>query len=188
VATPDQHEAFPEGVGFPLHGVVIELVDAQGIRVAPGEIGRARVRKQSQPNKYIGDPKASEAFIDGWFYPGDLLSRPEGGPLVFHSRADDVMILNGINIWPGAIEDALESHPDVIEAAAFAIKSRVHGEIPAAAIVLAPSAAEREPSYFREFCRQALGARGPRQIVIVDAIPRNSVGKALRRQLAAAFS
>ena len=188
LASPEQHQAFPEGVGFPLQGVVIELVDAQGTQVAPGEVGHARVRKPSQPDKYIDDPKASGAFTDGWFYPGDLLSRPDGGPLIFHSRADDVMILNGINIYPAAIEDLLESHPDVLEAAAFAIKSRVHGEIPAAAIVLAPTATQREPVYFQEFCRRALGARGPRRIIVVEAIPRNRAGKALRREIAATFA
>jgi acyl-coenzyme A synthetase/AMP-(fatty) acid ligase len=52
-----------------------------------------------------------------------LLSRTEGEPLIYHDRVDDVMILNGINIFPGAIEDALESHPDVLEAVAYAIKS-----------------------------------------------------------------
>ena len=76
----------------------------------------------------------------------------------------------------------------MLEAAAFAIKSRVHGEIPAAAIVLAPTAAQREPVYFQEFCRRALGARGPRRIIVVEAIPRNRAGKALRREIAAAFA
>jgi acyl-CoA synthetase (AMP-forming)/AMP-acid ligase II len=188
LATPDQHEAFPEGVGFPVEGVTVELVDAQGALVAPGEIGRARVRKLRQPSAYVDDPEASASFADGWFYPHDLLSRPAGGPLIFHARADDVMILNGINIYPSAIEDVLESHPDVIEAATFVIKSRLHGEIPAAAIVLSDAALDREPSHFLDHCRQALGMRGPRHIVIVDAIPRNSVGKPLRRQLGASLS
>jgi long-chain acyl-CoA synthetase len=188
LASPDQHQAFPEGVGFPVDDVTVELIDARGALVAPGEIGEARVRKRSQPNRYVNDPLASAAFAEGWFYPRDMLSHPAGGPLIFHARADDVMILNGINIYPSAIEDLLESLPGVLAAAAFPIKSRVHGEIPAAAIVLAATAAHREPSHFLDYCRQTLGMRGPRQIVIVDAIPRNQAGKPLRRQLSAALS
>jgi acyl-CoA synthetase (AMP-forming)/AMP-acid ligase II len=92
--------------------------------------------------------------------------------------------LNGINIFPGAIEDALEAHPDVEEAVAYPIKSRVHGEIPVAAVVLKADAERRDPSHLLEYCRSSLGVRSPRRIVCVDSIPRNQAGKPLRRELA----
>jgi acyl-CoA synthetase (AMP-forming)/AMP-acid ligase II len=93
------------------------------------------------------------------------------------------MILNGINVFPSAIEDTLESHVDVQEAVAYSLKSRVHGEIPVAAVVLRPQARARTPDHLLDFCRQSLGIRGPRQIVVVDRIPRNAAGKPLRREL-----
>ena len=80
------------------------------------------------PHEYLNDTVASSAFRDGWFYPQDLRSRIQDGPLVFHGRVDDMMILNGINIFPAAIEDVLEGHPDVREAVAYPVKSRVHGD------------------------------------------------------------
>jgi long-chain acyl-CoA synthetase len=184
LASPDEHDAFPEGVGFPAEGVAIEIVDANGDRVAPGEIGIIRIRKSGMAEGYISEPSAAANFRDGWFYPGDLLSLPKDGPLVFHARGDDVMILNGINIFPAAIEDTLESHPDVEEAVAYAIKSRIHGEIPVAAVVLSATARDRDTAHLLHHCQQSLGLRGPRQILVVDSIPRNRAGKALRRELA----
>ena len=148
-ARPEQHDDFPEGVGFPGANVAIQIVDSNGEQVAPGSIGQIRLRKAALPNGYIGSIERSLNFADGWFYPRDLVSRKEGEPLVFHGRADDVMILNSINIYPSAIEDILERHPDVKEAVAYPIKSRIHGEIPVAAVVLKEGAPETSRTCLR---------------------------------------
>jgi long-chain acyl-CoA synthetase len=184
-ATPDQHERFPEGVGFPATSMAMEIIGPDGDPVAPGEIGQIRVQKMGMFNDYIAAPGANSNFREGWFYPRDLVSLKPGEPLIFYGRADDVMILNGINISPSAIEDALESHPDVKEAVAYAIKSRVHGEIPVAAVVLNDAAEAGVATDLLNHCRQALGIRAPRQIIVVDRIPRNAGGKPLRRELSA---
>jgi long-chain acyl-CoA synthetase len=183
VARPEEHEAYPEGVGFPLPGVTIKIVNSKGGILGPGEIGRARIRKLAIPNQYVDDPVASASFRDGWFDPGDLLSQTKCGSLILHGRVDDVMILNGINIFPSAIEDTLESHPDVREAVAFGVRSRIHGEIPVAAVVLSESAQNRNVAHLLDHCREYLGVRRPREIFIVDHIPRTHSGKPLRREL-----
>ena len=183
VASPDQHETFPEGVGFPAAGVTVEVINPNGELVGPGEIGQIRVRKAGMASGYVAEAAALN-YEDGWFYPRDLVSLKRDEPLVFHGRADDVMILNGINVFPSAIEDTLESHPDVKEAVAYAIKSRVHGEIPVAAVVLKPNAQDPRGAQLLNLCRQVLGIRAPRQIFVVDRIPRNAAGKPLRRELA----
>jgi acyl-coenzyme A synthetase/AMP-(fatty) acid ligase len=184
VARPEEHAAFPEGVGHPIEGVEVEIVDEEGNPVLPGEVGRARIRKAAAPAAYLGDRDVSGTFRDGWFYPGDLLSRHESEPLIYHGRVDDVMILNGINVFPSAIEDVLESQPGVLEAVAYPVASRIHGEIPVAAVVLTPEARERGTAHLMDLCRERLGIRAPRRIVAVDAIPRNKAGKPLRRELA----
>jgi acyl-coenzyme A synthetase/AMP-(fatty) acid ligase len=132
------------------------------------------LREDGAPKDYVAEPGTYSKLQEGWFYPRDLVSLRPGKPLIFHGRADDVMILNGINIFPSAIEDTLESHPDVKEAVAYAIKSRVHGEIPAAAVVL------KDTVEMLSHCRQALGIRAPRQIAVVDRIPRNSAAGGVR--------
>ena len=158
-ATPDQHESFPEGVGFPATSLTLEIIGPDGGQVAPGEIGQIRVRKVGMFNDYVTAQGANANFREGWFYPRDLVSLMPGEPLIFHGRADDVMILNGINIFPSAIEDILESHPGVKEAVAYAVKSRVHGEIPVAAVVLNDAAEAGLASDLLNHCRQALGIR-----------------------------
>jgi long-chain acyl-CoA synthetase len=184
-AAPQQHDAFPEGIGFPEQGVSVEIVGSEGETISTGEVGHVRIRKDTMTAGYMAEPDACAKFQEGWFYPGDLLSREGDGPLIFHGRADDVMILDGVNVFPSAIEDALESLPGVLEAVAFPIKSRVHGEIPAAAVVLSGRAAAEEISGILSYCQQLLGIRAPRQIRVVSTIPRNAAGKPLRRELAA---
>jgi long-chain acyl-CoA synthetase len=164
--------------------VLVEIVDENDTVVAPGEIGRIRVRKAQMVSGYASDPDHSPRFRDGWFYPGDLFSQNDGCPLIFHGREDAVMILNGIKVFASAIEDTLESHPDVKEAVAYPIKSRIHGDIPAAAVVLSANAQSRDPAHLLNYCRQSLGVRSPRQIVLVESIPRTQAGKPLRRELA----
>ena len=181
-ATPDQHQSFPEGVGFPASGVLVQVVDSNGAEVTPGEIGQIRVQKEAVPNAYIGEPEHSSNFQGEWFYPRDLVSKRDDDPLIYHGRSDDVMILNTINIFPSAIEDTLESHPHVKEAVAYSVKSRIHGEIPAAAVVLTQDAST-DCAALLVYCRQQLGIRAPRKIICVDQIPRNAVGKPLRREL-----
>lgn len=188
-ARPEEHADFPEGVGMPGPKTTVEIVDEHDRPVAPGEIGNIRVRKDRvgvTPVSYVADPAASRAFRDGFFYPGDLGSWRPGEPIIHHGRADDVMIMNGINIRPAAIEDRLSAHPDVRDAVAFPIRSRIHGEIPAVAVVRAGG--DTSPAAFLAFCREALGIRSPREVFIVDAIPRSAVGKPLRQALSERFS
>lgn len=181
-ATPDQHAAYPEGVGIPLPGVTVEIRDADGAAVAPGEIGLARIAKPGLPRSYLAGPDQGPNLDSGWFYSNDLMSQPEGGPLIFHERADDLMVLSGLKIFPAPIEDALTAHPDVAEAVAYPLPSRVHGDIPVAAVVLRPDAAASDSDLLRH-CRAALGVNGPRRVFIVDAIPRTMTGKPVKRLL-----
>jgi acyl-CoA synthetase (AMP-forming)/AMP-acid ligase II len=185
MASPDQHQEFPEGVGFPSQNVEVEIIGDGDEKIPAGEIGQIRVRKMGMVAGYVGDPAAETSFHDGWFYPRDLVSVKDREPLIFHGRADDVMILNGVNIFPSPIEDVLESHPDVKEAVAYPIKSRLHGEIPVAAVVLKDGITVRDTSCLLDLCRCALGIRAPRHIIVVDRIPRNYAGKPLRRELVA---
>ena len=182
-ALPDEHAAFPEGVGRPRADALVEIVDDDGRSLPRGQTGEIRVRRPAAPRAYVGEP--SEQFRDGWFYPRDLVSWPEGGPLIHHGRADDVMLLNGVKISGEAIEDALCAHPAVREAVAYPIRSRLHGEIPAVAVTLRPSAGEAPGSdALLAHCRGLLGMRSARRVVVVDAIPRTATGKPIRRALA----
>jgi acyl-coenzyme A synthetase/AMP-(fatty) acid ligase len=97
-----------------------------------------------------------------------------------------MMILNGINIFPGEIERVLERHPAVSIAAALPLASPVHGQIPVAAVELVEGAATT-PLELQRYAREYLALRAPRRVIILKRMPRNSQGKILRREIAQAF-
>ena len=143
-----------------------------------------RVRSECMTREYHRDPVATARhFKDGWFYPRDLASLSPGGALCLHGRADDMMNLNGIKIFPSEIERVLEAHPAVKAAAAFSRSSAALGDIPIAAVELHASVAIGAEELMA-CARERLGVRAPRKIIVLDALPRNAAGKVLKRELA----
>ncbi|MBK6804244.1 MAG: long-chain fatty acid--CoA ligase [Betaproteobacteria bacterium] len=177
-----------ETVGPPLPTAELEIVDGDGNPAPRGEIGEIRVRTTAMIHAYHGDPVATARhFKDGWFHPGDLGSLTANGSLCLHGRADDMMNMNGIKIFPAEIERLLEGDPAVRAAAAFALPSSVHGEIPVAAVELHDPATLSVAALLAR-ARERLGVRSPRKIFVVDALPRNATGKILRRELVSLLS
>ena len=175
-------------VGFPVPWIDLEIVDGDGKPLPPGEVGEVRVRSECLLREYYRDPVATSRHLkDGWFYPRDLGSLTSGGALCLHGRADDMMNLNGIKIFPGEIERVLEEHPAVKAAAAFAKSSAAHGDIPLAAVELHASAAVGVEELMAR-ARERLGVRAPRRIIVLDALPRNAAGKIVKRELAVLFA
>lgn len=181
VAEPQEVARLPGTVGRVVPGLRWEIVDEADRPVPAGTPGRFRVRGPGVVIRYLGDADQTRSLKDGWYYPGDLLSADAQGLLTFHSRDDDMMILDGINIFPAEIERVLLEHPAVAEAAAFPLR-RPHRDVPMAAVVLHRPAGEAELS---AFARARLGVRTPRRIFVVPALPRNAMGKVLRRELSA---
>ena len=125
-------------------------------------------------------------FRDGWFYPGDVGTLRRDGQLIVQGRRDDMIVLNGLNIFPAEIERVLEGHPAVVEAAALPLPSMVHGQIPVAAVVLRAGEGVTGAE-LRRYCHQHLGLRTPRRVLVLAQLPKNSQGKTVRRDLVAAF-
>lgn len=109
------------------------------------------------------------------------------GELVHHGRADDVMICDGLNIHPAEIENTLLRHPEVAEAAAFAIKSDLHGEIPVVAVVVKSARSQALADELNSHCRSWLGVRSPHHLTLVARLPRNAAGKILKHELHGLF-
>jgi acyl-coenzyme A synthetase/AMP-(fatty) acid ligase len=184
-AGPETHSSLPGGVGRPLPGVEIRVVDDDGRPLPAGELGSVCIRSRVSATSYFDDPEASaRSFRDGWFLPGDMASLTPDGMLDFAGRGDDMMILNTINIFPSEIETVAEAYPGVNSCAAFSVPSKAYGDIPILAVV---ADAGFDLSALREHCREHLGLRAPRKVVRVENIPRNSVGKVMRRELQARF-
>lgn len=187
VAGPGEHDE-RECVGKPLPGVTVEIVDGAGAPLPREQVGEIRIRGTGIIDSYYDDADETAArFRDGWFYPGDMASTTRDGQLIIQGRKDDMMIMNSINIYPSEIERVLETHPEVSSAAAFPIKSRIHGDIPAVAVELRKGSAITENALM-DFSRDRLGLRYPRKIFFVDGMPRGRTGKILKNELAALVS
>lgn len=176
----------PEAVGHAAPRVALEVVDEAGMPVPPGETGVVRVRSPAMANGYIDDLEASaRAFRDGWYYPGDYGVLDADGMFSVKGRADDMMNMDGIKIFPAEIERVLLEHPQVAEAAAFALPSDAHQDLPVAAVVLRQEVPFEE---LKRWCDERLGARAPRSLAALDAFPRNAMGKVLKRELRGLFA
>jgi acyl-coenzyme A synthetase/AMP-(fatty) acid ligase len=175
--------ALPGTVGFAYEGVEIEIVDEAGRNLPVGTAGQVRVRGPTLVAGYLDDPAATaRAFRDGWYYTGDYGRLSPEGALFLHGRVDDAINFDGIKVLPEEIEAVLLEHPAVAEAAAFPRRA-LASEVPAAAVVLCRPA---EPAELIAFCRERLGMRAPRSLRVLERLPRNAIGKVLRRELAAA--
>jgi long-chain acyl-CoA synthetase len=184
---PGEHSE-DEGAGIPVPGVTVEIVDEQGQALQAGELGHIRLKAPGIATHYYKGPEqTAKRFRDGWFWPGDMGVLRADGSLVVKGRADDMMILNGLNIFPSEIERVLEQHPAVAVAAAVGLPSRIHGQIPVAVIELR-SGESVTPADLQVFARERLALRTPRRILVVEQLPRNSQGKIRRRDLLELFA
>lgn len=182
-ALPKEVTEVPGTVGRPIEGVAIEVLDDNGHSLSSGDIGRIRIHSPGVIKAYRNDNIASHrAFRDGWFYPGDLGRFTEDGQLVFCGREDDMMIMDGINIFPIEIEQVLLEHPAVREVVAFPLPHEVFQEVPVCVVTLEPGA-ETETQTLFQYARERLGIRSPKKVVILESIPRNEQGKLIREEL-----
>lgn len=186
MAGPSDHDQ-EANCGRVLTGVNLEIVDDDERVLAAGASGHVRVRAPGMAHAYLANATATAArFRDGWFYPGDVGYLRADGRLVLQGRADDVINLNGIKILPSEIEQVLEAHPSVAAAAAIALTSSVHGQIPVAAVELS-TGADITPAALLAYARNQLSIKSPRKILVLPVLPRNEQGKILRREIRKAF-
>jgi len=185
-ARPEHFDIDPASVGMVHDGVELEIVDAAGKPLPSGSRGEIRVRAPDMLGTYHGDPEASaKAFRDGWFYPGDVGRLLPGNLLAIDGRADDMMSMASMNVFPSEIEAVVGRHPDVAECAAFSVRSGSIGDIPMVAIVPVGNAADTDAVL--SFAREHLGRRSPRRVLPLDAIPVTAAGKVDRISLRSLF-
>jgi malonyl-CoA/methylmalonyl-CoA synthetase len=169
-------------VGLPLPGVSVRLLDPEGKPVADGETGEVYLRG---PNLFAGywkrDDATCSAFVDGYFRTGDLGTRAADGYYTLCGRKSDLIISGGFNIYPRQIEDFLQEQPEISEAAVIGVSDPVRGEVPVAYVVVRDTF---DAGAMQGRCRSAFASfKVPREFVIVDALPRNAMGKVQKQLL-----
>ena len=174
----------PGSIGTPVEGVQLRLVDDTGQTVPDGEIGEIAIRGHNVMKGYWGKPEATaEAITDGWFRTGDLAKVDSDGYYYIVDRKKDLIIRGGYNVYPREIEEVLHEHPAVAEVAVVGIPHPDLGEEVGAAVALKPGASAT-PEELREFARDKMAAyKYPRQVWLVEALPKGPTGKILRREV-----
>lgn len=175
---------WPAGsVGTPLAGVELRIVKDDGSPAAPGDVGAVRIRGPNLFREYWRQPAATQAaFADGWFDTGDLGAVDASGFLTLVGRSHDLIITNGYNVYPQVVERVIAACPGVRECAVLGLPDAERGESVAAAVVRSdPSLDEAR---LRAWCNERLVRyQQPRRVLFLDTLPRNSLGKVLRREL-----
>lgn len=185
IARPEEIRSTRGTVGRPGPGVEVRLCRPDGMPVAPGEIGQIWLRSPGMIDAFVGDPEANrELFRDGWFTPRDLGRMTEDGQLIYCGRADDMMIFNGINVYPAEIEQAMFQHPAVKDVACLPLKSVQNQDVPVCAVVLGEGLAVDVEELMR-FAHDRLGPQRPRLMVVLPSIIRTESGKLDRPALGA---
>ncbi len=171
-------------VGRPLPDVEVRIVDALGQPLPPGQIGEIAVRTARMMRGYYGQQDATRATLqDGWLRTRDLGWMDEDGYVYLAGRQADLIIRGGENIAPEEVEAVLGTHPAVEEAAVFGVPDEEWGERVAAAVVCRPGATVTAEELV-EYCHQRLASyKKPERVFFLDALPRNALGKLLRREL-----
>jgi len=174
----------PASIGVPIPSVEMRILDTAGRPLPDGETGEVCVRGPSVMKGYFKQPEATrQSFFGDWFRTGDLGYRDADGYFYLVDRLKDLIITNGMNVYPRVIEEVLYRHPDVLEAAVVGDPDPRHGEVPVAHIALR-AGATIESADLRAWCRQHLGQHElPRRILLRESLPKNAAGKILKREL-----
>jgi acyl-CoA synthetase (AMP-forming)/AMP-acid ligase II len=184
------YQARPTSVGVPIPVLDVRIVDDAGHDVAPGAVGEIWMAGVSVVVGYWNRPEATEeTFGGGWLKSGDLGRIDDDGYLYIVDRAKDMVIRGGENISSLEVEAALYDHPDVLEAAVFAVPHDVLGEEVGAVVRLRPDA----DVSVDDLRAHAAGALAPFKVpahiwLQEEPFPRGATGKLLKRDLRAAYT
>ncbi len=178
----------PGSVGTPLPGVEVRLVDEHGTPVALGSPGGIEVRGPAVFAEYWARPDATwDAFRDGWFITGDTAVVENGIYRILGRTNIDILKTGGHKVSALEIEEALRQHPSVAECGVVGIADAEWGDRVAAAVVLKDGNVLDLQS-LRTWARELLTTHKlPSRLLVLDALPRNSMGKVMKPALAALF-
>jgi len=176
-------------VGFPLPGVLLRVQDDGGQSVAVGEIGGIQVKG---PNVFKGywrmpEKTAEEFTVDGYFKTGDVGKIDADGYVTIVGRSKDLIISGGYNVYPAEVEGYINDLPGVAESAVIGVAHADFGEVGVALVVAKPGI-KLEPDQIIASLKATLANfKVPKQCYVIDALPRNGMGKVQKNVLKAQY-
>ena len=193
--TPEDHRRALAGkpellksCGRPSVGADMKIMDLSGKELPAGEVGEIWVKSNTNMQSYYNLPEATaENLTDGWVHTGDAGYMDEEGYLYLKDRIKDMVVSGGENIYPVEVENAIAHHEAVADVAVIGGPDDKFGEALLAFVVLKPGGS-LELEEMVAFCRERIaGYKIPRQLQIIEEMPRNPSGKLLKRELRKPF-
>lgn len=171
-------------IGMPVAGVDLRVVDDDGVEVEDGEPGEILVRGHNVMKGYWGRPADTAAtLVDGWLHTGDVGVRDEDGFFHVVDRTTELINRGGQQVYPRQIEEVLQEHPDVVEAAVIGLSHPTLGSEVGAVVTLRPHASTTGAE-LRDYVRGRVALHEyPRIVDVVDEIPKTATGKILKREI-----
>jgi malonyl-CoA/methylmalonyl-CoA synthetase len=188
LSNPLHGERVPGSVGMPLPGVEVQLMEADGKPAAPGTPGGIEVRGPAVFAEYWANPSATrEAFRDGWFLTGDTAVVENGTYRILGRTSIDILKTGGHKVSALEIEEALRQHPAIAECSIVGLPDNEWGERVAAAVVLNENHT-LDLQALRAWARELMAVHKlPSRLLILDALPRNAMGKVMKPALTPLF-
>ena len=162
-----------------------KLIDLEGNQVGTNEVGELCLRGPHVCRGYWNNPAATAQVLDaeGWFHTGDLARCDEDGFFYIAGRSKEMIISGGVNIYPAEIEKELLDHPAIAEVSVMGTTDEKWGEVPVAFVALKSGASTSDLELI-EFLRPRINKiKLPRQVIFIEALPRNAYGKVLKLEL-----
>ncbi len=181
IARPDELARHPDTAGMPPHGTRVEILDEHGRAVAPGETGRIFVTNEMLFDGYTNG--SGKETRDGLMSTGDIGYRNGAGLLFVAGRDDEMIISGGENVYPREVEDLLAGLSGVREVAVVGVPDDRFGRRLAAYVVCEEPGSLDEDTVLGHVRDNLARFSVPREVVFLDALPRNATGKVLKREL-----
>lgn len=181
VAGPADLRHAPDTAGVPVRGTHVRVVGEDGREAPPGEVGRILVRGASPFDGYTAG--AEKEHLDGFMVSGDVGRLDADGRLFVVGRDDDMIVSGGENVYPVEVEKVLQSHPAVREVAVVGVDDPSYGQRLAAYVALRSDQVVEPEELKAHVKAQLAGYKVPRDVVLLDALPRNASGKIMVRDL-----
>ncbi|MCW2659272.1 MAG: fadD12, partial [Mycobacterium sp.] len=183
-ATPQDLRAAPDTAGRPAGGTEIRILDKELNELPTGEVGTIYVRNDTQFEGYTqGSSGKGKAFHAGFMSSGDVGYTDDAGRLFVVGRDDEMIVSGGENVYPIEVEKTLAAHPDVAEAAVIGVDDEQYGQRLAAFVVLTPGGSATVDTLKQHVRENLANYKVPREITVLDELPRGSTGKILRNEL-----
>ena len=174
-------------IGVPFPDVEAKIVDLEtGTReMATGESGELVLRGPQLMDGYYNQPEETALTLrDGWLYTGDIATVDADGYFAIVDRKKEMIIVSGFNVYPREVEEALATHPAVLDSAAIGVPHPIKGEEVKAFVVLKPGAKATAEDIIAHCRTQLAPFKVPKNIEFRESLPKTLIGKTLRRQLA----